>query len=99
MMPDEPPFLNARTAAVFLGVHPNTVRRWAHEQKLPGTRLGTRGQWLFPTEAVQCLLRNESAPGAFSERVQPAASQKSTPPTFLSSAQILGGGGEMDLLI
>ena len=44
------PLMNVRDAAAFLAVHPNTVRRWAQANKLPGRRLGARGDWRFTRE-------------------------------------------------
>lgn len=49
------PLLNVRDAAAFLAVHPNTVRRWAQANKLPGRRLGARGDWRFTREDLADL--------------------------------------------
>ncbi len=63
--------MNVRDAAAFLAVHPNTIRRWAQANKLPGRRLGARGDWRFTREdladmplAPAVALRDRHANGA-----------------------------------
>ena len=100
MVQDEATFLNVQKAALFLGVHPNTIRRWAHEEKLQGQRIGTRGDWRFTREALQQLMRHAHPPGVASERSTRSSSQKNTQTTLLSSpVDFLTGYGEMGMRI
>lgn len=41
------------SAAGHLGVHPNTVKRWVKQRKLPGRRHGSRGHWRVGLPRVQ----------------------------------------------
>ena len=43
-------------AARYLGVHPNTIRRWEAQGILPCYRLGTRGDRRFLREEVDRFL-------------------------------------------
>jgi excisionase family DNA binding protein len=50
--PDE--WLSVADIAAELGMHPSTVRKWANEGVLRGTRIGRR-QWRFRRSALQDL--------------------------------------------
>ncbi len=54
--------LTTTEAARYLGVHPNTVRRWESRGLLPAYRLGTRGDRRFLREDIDRFL-NSSASG------------------------------------
>src|SRR5690242_15148089 len=82
MAQEDVTFLTVSQAASLLGVHPNTIRRWAQHNILKGYRLGTRGDWRFTKEALLQALQHEEA---MSEAVEPSAysfslsSQRSQP--------------------
>ena len=48
--------LTTTEAARYLGVHPNTVRRWETQGLLPAYRLGRRGDRRFSREAMDRFL-------------------------------------------
>ena len=37
--------MNIKQAAEFLCVHPNTLRKWVREGKVPGSKIGSK--WTF----------------------------------------------------
>ncbi len=92
MTQEDSQFLNVHKAASFLGVHPNTIRRWAQENKLSGKRIGTRGDWRFTREALQQLMRDNHTPGELSQEPVTPAARGEKPG---ASADFLAGGGEM----
>jgi excisionase family DNA binding protein len=47
-------WLSVADVAEELGMHPSTVRKWANQGLLPGTRIGRR-QWRFRRSAVRNL--------------------------------------------
>ncbi|RLC73694.1 MAG: DNA-binding protein [Chloroflexi bacterium] len=49
--------LTTTQVAELLGVHPNTVRKWANQGFLQVVRLGPRGDRRFPEEEIARLLR------------------------------------------
>jgi excisionase family DNA binding protein len=55
-VPRIPILLNSSAAAQLLGVHPNTLRRWANEGKIGCARLGTRRDRRFTRQALDKLL-------------------------------------------
>src|SRR6476619_7274404 len=71
------PLMNARDAAAFLAVHPNTIRRWAQANKLRGKRLGARGDWRFTREDLADMPRAPAvAPrGGHANGAQPSATR------------------------
>lgn len=64
--PTLPPMLNIRQAAMILGVHPDTIRRWEMQGKLPAQRTGPRRVRRYALKDVQRLRQ------ALGERVQAA---------------------------
>ena len=45
--------LRPREAAIFLGVHVNTIKRMLHAKQLPGAyRIGIRGDWRIPRSSL-----------------------------------------------
>lgn len=95
MSQKEPQLLDVHKAALFLGVHPNTIRRWATAGKLQGTRIGTRGDWRFTREALQQMMHSQHIPGENHSSTMGAhsSSPKNTP--LSAPADFLAGGGEM----
>jgi excisionase family DNA binding protein len=59
-VPRSPILLNTTAAAEFLGVHPNTLRRWANEGKIDCTRLGSRKDRRFTRQELDKLLKREA---------------------------------------
>jgi excisionase family DNA binding protein len=59
--PDE--WLSVADVAAELGMHPSTVRKWANEGVLRGTRIGRR-QWRFRRSALQEFERQHVPVGA-----------------------------------
>ena len=43
-------------AAKYLGVHIETMRRWAREGVIPAAKLGNRGGFRFRREDLDCFL-------------------------------------------
>ena len=67
-MKDNDPMLTPREASRFLGVHPNTLRRWSNDRLLKTYRIGSRRDRRFrQSELVRFL----------GEAVEPAAPEKS----------------------
>jgi len=58
--PRSPILLNSNAAAQYLGVHPNTLRRWANEGKIDCTRLGSRKDRRFSRPELDKLLNREA---------------------------------------
>ena len=48
--------LTTTEAARYLGVHPNTVRRWETQGLLPAYRLGRRGDRRFSRDEMDSFL-------------------------------------------
>src|SRR5581483_10205472 len=92
MTQDEPQFLTVSQASSLLGVHPNSIRRWAQHNRLPGHRQGKRGDWRFTREALLHMTRSVQDNGKpVPARFIPHKSL-SLPET---SGDFLAGGGEM----
>ncbi|MDQ3098305.1 MAG: helix-turn-helix domain-containing protein [bacterium] len=49
--------LNVHKAADFLGVSVTSIRRWAQQGKLKGTKLGIRGDWRFTKEDLLKMMK------------------------------------------
>jgi len=52
--------LTTTEAARYLGVHPNTVRRWETQGLLPAYRLGKRGDRRFSRDEIDQFLAESS---------------------------------------
>ena len=52
----EPDWLTLGQAAKYLGVHIETVRRWAREKAIPAAKLGNRGGFRFRREDLDRFL-------------------------------------------
>ena len=50
-------------AARYLGVHVETVRRWARESVIPAAKLGNRGGFRFKREDLDRFLERRRAEG------------------------------------
>lgn len=46
-----------REAAVMLGVHPETLRRWDNDGKLKSVRVGARGHRKYPVASIRELVK------------------------------------------
>jgi excisionase family DNA binding protein len=54
--------LTVAQAAVLLGVHQKTVRRWIREQKVSVLRVGPSGSLVrIPVSAIEALLTEQAA--------------------------------------
>lgn len=53
--------LTAHQAALLLGVHPNTLRRWEKQGKIPVLRVGPRGARRYSRQAVLHLIESYKA--------------------------------------
>jgi excisionase family DNA binding protein len=51
-------------AARYLGVHVETVRRWAREGVIPAAKLGNRGGFRFKREDLDRFLEERRTEGA-----------------------------------
>lgn len=49
--------LTVLEASALLRLHPNTIRRWAAQEKIPCFRLGTRRDRRFKAEDIKLLLK------------------------------------------
>src|SRR5215831_4479331 len=100
MAHEDPEFLSVHQAAAFLGVHPNTIRRWANQEQLPAKRIGTRGDWRFTKEALQQLMWNGPAKSNHVQQTPLSALPQHTRAlSTLSPTELLAQGGEMGLRI
>ena len=50
-------------AAKYLGVHEETIRRWACERAIPAAKLGNRGGFRFKREDLDKFLETRRAEG------------------------------------
>ena len=55
-----PRLLKVGEVASLLGIHPNTVRRWATQGLIKTWRVGPRGDRRFDPSDVQALLSSEA---------------------------------------
>ncbi len=60
--PGRDEWLSVAEVAAELGMHPSTVRKWANDGLLPGTRIGRR-QWRFRRSALRLLERERRSGG------------------------------------
>jgi DNA repair protein RadD len=49
-------WLRTSEAAKYLGVHPETMRRWGREGTIPAAKLGNRGGFRFKREDLDQFL-------------------------------------------
>jgi excisionase family DNA binding protein len=62
VFPKEPAMLTTGQAALSLGIHVNTVRRWAEKGKLRSYRFGNRGDRRFLKKDLEMFLRRHTVP-------------------------------------
>ena len=55
-MEEEHDWLRTPEAARYLGVHEETMRRWAREKVIPAAKLGNRGGFRFKREDLDRFL-------------------------------------------
>ena len=55
-------WLSVREASLRLGVHPNTLRRWANNGQLKAKRIGTLGERRFSEQEVERYLQSRRSP-------------------------------------
>jgi excisionase family DNA binding protein len=60
-----PGMLTTTEVAVFLHVHPNTVRQWANRGLLHAYRLGPRGDRRFRWEEVETFMDGHKQKSAY----------------------------------
>jgi excisionase family DNA binding protein len=56
-------WLRTPQAAKYLGVHEETVRRWAREGEIPSVKLGNRGGFRFRREDLDSYLEKRGLAG------------------------------------
>jgi len=57
-------WLRTPEAAAFLGVHIETMRRWARDGEIPSAKLGNRGGFRFKQADLDQFLEKRRAEGA-----------------------------------
>jgi excisionase family DNA binding protein len=60
-------WLRTPEAAKYLGVHEETIRRWARESVIPAAKLGNRGGFRFKRDDLDRFLERRRAEGAVTE--------------------------------
>jgi excisionase family DNA binding protein len=60
-MVDHSEWMRTPEAAKYLGVHIETVRRWAREGVIPAAKLGNRGGFRFKREDLDRFLERRRA--------------------------------------
>jgi len=60
----ETTWLRTPEAAQYLGVHEETIRRWAREGAIPAAKLGNRGGFRFKREDLDRFLERRRTEGA-----------------------------------
>ncbi len=63
-MRDDSGWLRTPDAARYLGVHEETMRRWARERTIPAAKLGNRGGFRFKREDLDHFLERRRAEGS-----------------------------------
>ncbi len=76
-----PYVLDVEAAAAVIDVAPDTVRRWAHAKRIPGTRVG--GTWRFWTPSLLAAVVGEAAADAL-----PPLPQQHVEPGVVDSQQL-----------
>jgi excisionase family DNA binding protein len=62
-MSENSEWLRTPEAAQYLGVHIETVRRWARDGEIPAAKLGNRGGFRFKREDLDRFLERRRAEG------------------------------------
>jgi excisionase family DNA binding protein len=62
-MDQQSEWIRTPEAAKYLGVHIETVRRWAREGEIPAAKLGNRGGLRFRREDLDKFLEKRRAEG------------------------------------
>jgi excisionase family DNA binding protein len=62
-MDQQSEWIRTPEAAKYLGVHIETVRRWAREGEIPAAKLGNRGGFRFRREDLDKFLERRRAEG------------------------------------
>ena len=57
-------WLRTPEAAAYLGVHLETMRRWAREWEIPAAKLGNRGGFRFKRDDLDRFLERRRAEGS-----------------------------------
>lgn len=60
-------WLRTPEAAKYLGVHEETIRRWAREGEIPSVKLGNRGGFRFKREDLDRFLELRRTEGCVTE--------------------------------
>lgn len=60
---DLPLILTVSQVAEVLQVHETTVKRWLRDGRLPGLKLGDRGDWRIRREALRRFLQDREGGG------------------------------------
>jgi excisionase family DNA binding protein len=63
-MSEQSQWLRTPEAAKYLGVHIETMRRWAREGAIPSAKLGNRGGFRFKREDLDRFMEARRAGGA-----------------------------------
>ncbi|WP_165422774.1 PAS domain-containing protein [Ktedonosporobacter rubrisoli] len=99
MAQEDTTYFTTAQAASMLGVHPNTVRRWARHNLLDGQRLGAHGIWHFTQEALQQIRSHKWSSSQTAEILtSPHRKDRALSPRQ-SSTSLIHGGGEMTILV
>lgn len=62
-MSNDTGWLRTPEAAKYLGVHEETIRRWAREGAIPAAKLGNRGGFRFRRDDLDRFLERRQADG------------------------------------
>lgn len=54
--------MDTKQCANYIGVHPNTLRKYVHEEKLPVLRFPGRRKWVFRKDLVDDWIYRRSMP-------------------------------------
>jgi excisionase family DNA binding protein len=66
-------FLTIHQVSVLLNVHPNTLRRWCDEGKMPFVRISSRGDRRFRLTDVQTYLEHCNTVASGPEMAAPSS--------------------------
>ncbi|GAA5418046.1 hypothetical protein Pryu01_03128 [Paraliobacillus ryukyuensis] len=62
--------MNTQEAAEYLGVHPNTIRKYVGEEHLPVLRFPGRRKWLFRRDLIDEWIEEKSKPQVYVNEVR-----------------------------